>query len=801
MIDIYIDNKRVDTDSSVNLSISLGVTSMENIQKSKIPYSKTIKIPMTINNMEIMGDAGQINSINMFNQNEHTAKIEADGCNVLNGIPYLIEAQLDMKGNNDGGHYLICIIGSGKEWIKYAAQTTIRNIPIEFREKITPEMIANSWTWEKPIRFFPVQRDKFDVVNTEQNLFPPVKILTFEDYHPFINIRELIYNTLKKAGYSIKSRFFDSQLFKDLYMSGNYPAKNVQNIKEKMNFRAGRFQEISATADSQGKVYANPYKSFNSIGNIVDTADPKEIQNGITLENVFSNSGCFGRDDERIVFTPISELTAAFEYDITYTTDYYMLSRNELKGFNTVNLDDGQLRKYKIANRNTDRRDQLKASRNYMAIVFGHSNGDSYQFKYDEISIVNGQEIKTTKTLKIFDTRTTSVSVASQNTIDNPQVWIKRNGDTNYTLYNEDWALYDGYVKETGEITVEMNVRSSAERILPSKPKYFDLIFFGGADAGMNFKLHKTTVIKPVFAQYPSEGTTVEFNEIAAHENITALDIINSVKQMFNLIFYTDDIKKQVIIEPKDQFYTNYNPIDWTEKIDLAKPIKVYEPGGQMYKYIAFEYKTGDGAVKRWNQQNQQTFGKWIAKIENKQAKDAESSYQNTVFTASINYKGGYPDAPEASLLQAGDREKYIQNSTEELNFPPKIIMFQGLKELPQGQQWGWPANNNKYPEVYFHKQNGTTLCFENRDGAEGLNKYWKTTINKYNKAKTVEVYIDLTPQDIEPFITPFNMAKDFRTIFKLTIDREKASYRLIEIKDYNPTTRTSTKCVFLKEL
>lgn len=797
MTDIYIDDKRVDTDSSVNVSISLGIYSMSDIAKSKVPYSKTITIPMTLNNMAIMGDAEQINSVTMFNQNEHTARIEADGCIVMDGVPYLTESKLPANGNKEGGYYLISIIGAGKEWVRYASQRTIRNIPIDFKEKITPAMIMNSWTWDKPVRFLPVQRDKFTVTNSEQNIFPPVKVLTFEDYHPFINIKELVYAIFNDAGYYIKSDFMESGFFKSLYMSGNYPKKNVENVKARMDFKAGRFKDITAKADSLGRVYANPYRSFNSTGNLVDTADPKEVQDGQNIEGVFTNGGCFGKDDNRIVFTPVSELIAAFEYGIIYTTDYYMASRDELKGFNTVNLDDGQLRKYKIANRNTDRRGEFRKAKSYMAIIFGHTAGNSYQFRYEEVT-ADGQ---VAKTLKTFETRTTGITITSLNEATNPQIWIKRTGEAGYTLYNEDWALYDGYVKETGEVTVEMVVRSSAERLLPSQPKYFDLIFFGGADPGMNFKLHKQTTVRPVFAQYPSEGTTVEFYDIAAHD-ANCLDLINAVKHMFNLLFYTDNITKQVLIEPKDSFYTDNNPVDWSSKMDFSKPIKVYEAGDRLSKHTAFQYLTGDGAVKRWNQANQETFGKWTAEISSKQAIDSESSYTNPLFTASVNNAGDYSDAPDASLVQAGDRDIYSGERTEELNFPAKIVRFEGMTSLPGGQQWGWPSNGNSYPLLFFHDPGkGTTLCFEDRDGIKGLNKYWNGTIRTYNGSKTVEAYIDLQPQDIEPFITPANAIANLRNIFQLTIDGEKTSYRLAEITDYNPSARTSTKCVFIKEI
>lgn len=61
-----------------------------------------------------------------------------------------------------------------------------------------------------------------------------------------------------------------------------------------------------------------------------------------------------------------------------------------------------------------------------------------------------------------------------------------------------DWALYDGYVTETGETEVEVTLRSAAETVTPGSPKYFDTLYFAGADEGMPFRLVEAEV-RPVF--------------------------------------------------------------------------------------------------------------------------------------------------------------------------------------------------------------------------------------------------------------------------------------------------------------
>lgn len=55
-------------------------------------------------------------------------------------------------------------------------------------------------------------------------------------------------------------------------------------------------------------MYADPLAAYNTVGNIVDTADPDEERDGVSLKRVFTRGGCFRRDGERVVFVPLTAL-------------------------------------------------------------------------------------------------------------------------------------------------------------------------------------------------------------------------------------------------------------------------------------------------------------------------------------------------------------------------------------------------------------------------------------------------------------------------------------------------------------
>lgn len=260
---------------------------------------------------------------------------------------------------------------------------------------------------------------------------------------------------------------------------------------------------------------------------------------------------------------------------------------------------------------------------------------------------------------------------------------------------------------ETGQIDIRLTIRSAAREIAPSSPRYFDRVYFGGADQGMNLTLGRRTTLKPIFLPHPCEGSTVRFADVAAHR-VRQIDLIGALKQMFNLCFYSDALTGTLYIEPRDDFYRDDTVIDWSDRIDRSRPVTVEELGADLSKLFTLRYQEGDGTVARWDERNKQILGRWSTPILNRFASEGERVYANPLFTPTLNRTGAYPDAPDASLAQVGDRDRTgVPADTENLNFPPKIVRFLGVRTLPDTQRWGWPGYGNEYPEIAFHDPSG----------------------------------------------------------------------------------------------
>lgn len=118
-----------------------------------------------------------------------------------------------------------------------ACENMFNEIDIPFEETVSESMVRDSWTWEKPVRFFPVLRDTFRV--SSGSIEPTVRMLTFTDYHPFLHVRTLVDAIAAAGGYTIRSDFMDGAPFRSLYMSGRYPEQQTEPFKERMGFLAG----------------------------------------------------------------------------------------------------------------------------------------------------------------------------------------------------------------------------------------------------------------------------------------------------------------------------------------------------------------------------------------------------------------------------------------------------------------------------------------------------------------------------------------------------------------------------------
>ena len=583
-MELTIDSKPCDLAGEPIAVGGYAAAELADVEAAREGRSQELTLPATPRNEALLGFARDPHTAGRFNASLHRAVLSAEGAKLLAGTVRLLEAS--------GEGYRIEIREGGARWAKNAARRMLGALGIDYHARLLPSTVSDSWTDDSPVKFFPIRRDEYPQQNSPSDLLPAERILSVDDYHPFLHVATLVETIFAEAGYRIESNFTGSPEFRSLYMSGAYPSRDTAALAARMGFYARRLAPATAQGNHLGRVSANPSTTANSVGNIVETATPQTLDtDGEPIPELCNNGNCFGFDKGRIVFTPTTEVSAGFEYYLKYTTDHRILTRERLRGFDSVYLGTGADMPFTLANRYEDHRPDISPGHRYLAIVFDHTDGAQYRLAYTKDGVAEALWTE-------FSARTAQVTTPASGTVADPVLLIR--SGTRWIRYTGDWALYDGYVTESGRTTVELRVRTAPERIAPASPKFFDRIYFYGAEEGMSLTLHKECSLRPRFSSAPGYGSAITFADVARHP-IRQSALLEALQHLFNLRFHTEEETKTVRIEPADEFFGSGTTADWRDRSDFSQPVVLADIAPEIHESRTWGYQEGDGAVNRFN--------------------------------------------------------------------------------------------------------------------------------------------------------------------------------------------------------
>lgn len=313
-----------------------------------------------------------------FNAALHRGELLAGGTPLVSGSVRLVET----RWHGTEHRYRVELRGGAHAWAEQAAKGWFRELEVAYEGRLLPTEIAAGWSDDSPVKFLPVYRDRYEIENGDAGLRPPERLLSTDDYHPFLSIRALVQALFAKAGYTVESAFMESPWFRSLYMSGAYASHDTRVRQQKMGFLARRKADRTTTANALGRVEANPFVTHNTVGNLVDAFSPQEVdETGVTLTDAYSAGGCLRIEEGELCFRPLTEVSVGFEYELRYTTDYRIRSRTRLTGFDSVWLGEDADVRFELANRFEDRREALRPSFQYRIVVFDHTEGNRWTLR------------------------------------------------------------------------------------------------------------------------------------------------------------------------------------------------------------------------------------------------------------------------------------------------------------------------------------------------------------------------------------------------------------------------------------
>ena len=784
---MWIDGKRCDINHLPTIPIDFDEAKLTDVEGAREGRCIELRLPATPANDAIFGSSRDLYATKRFNMEHHTATIEMDGVQIFGGTIYLLSTNLDEKS---GESYSVRINEGGAGWIDEVVHGSLSDLELPFEGLLNLVTISQSWEGDHPVRFFPIYRGDYRLHYGPSSNLPVEKILLSDDYHPFISIAEMVRAMFAKSGYTLRSNFLDSELGKSLYMSGEYSRTDNDYAKSKCDFFARRSEEGVATADHIGRVYASKSVTANSVGPIVDTADANALDsNGVRMSDTFNLNNAFHKNEAgNICFTPSTSVNVGFLLHLEYTTEYKILSRERLCGFDKMEGLHGAEVEIALANTCEDFRNATLPNIQYRALVFDHTEGREYQL---DGTLING----ITVVLNQWSSRS-SLFVTPSKAVSNLSLHYRDSNNQGWIPYSGDWAIYSGFIEEQGTADVEMDFRLSPQEVGAGETLILDKFWFGGAEPGMKIVVKTGTSLRPYFTSVPGYNSAIGWQDIAPR-NIRQSELLTALGEMFNLAFYTDRNRKEVYIEPLEDLYHRDNEVDWSNRIDLLSSIAISDAGVDLPQKFVLAYNDADLASHNFNLENDTTLGRWSFQNPLYGSKESEKRVGNTLFTTTLNISNILASAPSASILQVGDIG--TESSFEE-SFSPRIVCYKGLRNLPKGESWGIGYRADSYPYAAFVDDEDINLCFESRNGIEGLNRYYLPMLLRRQESRRVTLALHLTTAEIATLLTSDGATPSLRRVFRLNIQGESVLFRLVKVERWD-TESNIVQCTFEQEL
>lgn len=778
MIELLIDGQRADLSEDFALPkgcVSFDFDKCGDLSALRSGHSVELEIPASRSNDRLLGFPADSKGAERFNEAYHKAEIVADGATLMSGVVHLLSTKV---GQNGAKSYSLKVHQGGVDWVESLARTTLDKTDMRYGVIFDGDAVEQSWTEDVAVRFLPINYDSYADVQDENSLIAAEQIMTLDSYYPFLSVEKVVKAIFAQAGYEVQSRFFESEEFRQLHISGKFATMDQakhERLKAYTGFEAGRTSTASAVASSTGRVWLSDIVLQNSVGKFVNTTEGEGLYNSGSVLKI---------TDEGLSYHPKSTQMVGFEYEFHYKTEYSILSRERLQGFDSIYVGSGADMRFELRNPYKDCQAQLQPNMEYMCCIFDYEAGQSFRLIYSSA----GSQIKLAD---IADRTAMVTSPQSIGMFYGLEMQLK-NADGTYSRYEGDWALYEGYVATQGEVEVAVKLRTRAEQITPAAGKSFDSIYIYGAREGQRLTLLEGCRLRAVFSPTPTIGTFINWEDVSP-KDVTQLELMEALQQMFNLRFFSSDTARKVYVEPREDWMRSTEK-DWRKRLVYSDCMTFSDSAEGVSRERILGYRTEtDGAVERFNQETQSKLGEWSYTMKSFLSKPQKKRILSELFSPTLTLKTD-PLCPSAEIMQVGDRD------SESETFTMRVIIYRGLKPLGEGEKWGYPSFSKSYPYATFCSDDGFTLTFEDRNGAEGLHRHYDAEWQAQDECQELTAEIRILPHEMELLLDPERADETFGSRYLLSISGESALFRLQAIESYD-VGRAVARCRFRRTL
>lgn len=778
-------------DSFINLNYA--IADIEDITKRGTVFSKTITVPSTVHNDQVMEHLYDLDvqTDNKYLNKKIPALLYYNDAEILNGICEI--TKVDTVHANNQAYYEIVLRGNAKTFAdvvssKYITGNAIKEDDIDFSEYNHTFNVSNIMaTWYNPS--FPSLPTSnygsgyyYPIINYAN--IPDNNSYNFEQLRPAIYIKEIWDKIFADAGFTYESTFLNTTYFKSLITPFVNKIRTSEDELESRKFAAGLLTDFTNESylnqSRPQRLDHFPSSSLSTVKFYPDINDDNEV----APLDFFDNGGNFNTSNHKYI-VPAKGM---------YNFNFSMIGRPFLY----------------------DEKNGLAAG-----LYFAKSK--------DTSNITPRMEL----IAKIIRKRGSTITTMATETHE-----IRLNDFPGVYFYNaKGWTYAVGARKtfmKDFNITVNANNHEYeqgdevyVELELNNKlVNWYNLLgqsigtkgFGGGVDL---FRSNPDGSGNRGLAFYntplPSDGIflgeEMDMNSCLPTRT-RQIDFVNSIIRMFNLIVEEDPLKdNHLIIDPRHYYFSSGSTLDWSFKLDRSQAIEIERIPTLIDKNVQFTYEQDEDKYNADYQETyEESYGDWFVRNQDLTADDEEIS---VIFspTPGTEIPGTSIIVPQ--IYDIDDNDKLINQSynmrilhrVDIIDAPGSTFRTAtstsnvsiAVNEYSAGviASTGWVANtiptashlddpynptydlNWGYSKKYYNTLYPTTIDLPTWSNL--YNEYWRDYIELLidPNSKMITAQFNLTEQDIY----------NFRFYNKIKIDGQY--YIVNRIIDWNPNRLT----------
>lgn len=811
---VRYETKELNLKEDLQFPLTFNIADIREPQNRKSDYSKSITLPGTDNNGQILAQLFEIGADSTFNVNQKKdVFVIQDGLEIFSG--YMKLENINREGWNDIS-YDIKIFGKISDLfsrLKTQTGADLRLSDLDFSEwdhNLNRSAIVNSWIGD-------IIRNGVDYSNV--NIGPSYSVT---DTGFNAGRTEFLFGSTHSLQVGDIVRFemdFPDDATVNFNESNGFHtilATSSNSVTVNLSFRSGATNSgILTKYSSKGEGYVYPCVNLNGLDNKFNKND---IKIGIFAKNILDK-----------IFDYVN-----LDYDSDFANEEYfkrlIVLGNNIQSSNST-------RNFWVNNSGTfsisDSTGQF-SDPEYTVLQLGNIELDLYNNWTATYSYKNNNLTNLEQTFNIYLQGLTTISSPSYLSIigyrsfnldGTPNSdWSNGKGSTHddsgnniglvFNICESQWNT-DGLTQPSAYSIVNSSYNSSI-RSLETYITTPTIVLKPGEEIRFVVNFANNTSASPEIIINKCDITSYDIKVSSMMPDMTARDFLTGIIGMHNLYVENErGSETNYILEPFPTYYTLTNGLDWTDKVDTSKEISISPVAPNMPKTLSWTYtEDSDFYNKDYKDNYVDVYGFYETTQTsefNNNSTQTKITFAPTPLVDQSNYGVILPKIVKDNVNGKVDK------------FKPRILYWLGLR---------YSSNPNPIYLDYTDFTNGFPVYLNYPDISNGLNMYGyaghfdnpldptvdlsfgynqkyyyggsypfliteNTLYNRFYKQYVDEVtdrnsryltcYMNLNSYDIT------NLS--FRRIYYINNNL----YRLQSINDYDPLSGDTTKCVFIK--